>query len=62
MRMALRMASYPRVVYPGGVSHHDGAARYPYRRAVLPVDRLEDGSMVGWQREQYDIRWTRRSA
>jgi mannonate dehydratase len=27
---------------------HDRAARYPYRRACLPVNRLEDGSMFDW--------------
>jgi mannonate dehydratase len=24
------------------------AAKYPYRRAYLPVNRLEDGSMYNW--------------
>ena len=24
------------------------AARYPYRRAYLPVNRLEDGTMWSW--------------
>ena len=27
---------------------HDRAARYAYRRACLPVNRLEDGSMFDW--------------
>ena len=42
------------VVHPGnepglGVAlDHDRAARYPYRRACLPVNRLEDGSMFDW--------------
>jgi len=24
------------------------AAKYPYKRAFLPVNRLEDGSMTNW--------------
>ena len=24
------------------------AAKYPYRRAYLPVNRLEDGTMFNW--------------
>jgi mannonate dehydratase len=24
------------------------AARYPYKRAYLPVNRLEDGTMTNW--------------
>ena len=24
------------------------AAKYPYKRAYLPVNRLEDGSMTDW--------------
>jgi mannonate dehydratase len=26
----------------------EAAARYPYRRAYLPVNRLEDGTMHSW--------------
>ena len=26
----------------------DAAARFPYRRAYLPVNRLEDGTMHSW--------------
>ena len=26
----------------------DAAARYPYRRAYLPINRLEDGTMHSW--------------
>jgi hypothetical protein len=32
----------------GAALDHDRAARYPYRRACLPVNRLEDGSMFDW--------------
>jgi mannonate dehydratase len=28
--------------------NEDAAARYPYRRAYLPVNRLEDGTMHSW--------------
>jgi mannonate dehydratase len=33
---------------PGGPIDEDLTARYPYRPASLPVNRLEDGTLPAW--------------